>query len=335
MMCKERVILLLISILVLAGCGKNDKKEVDVSGITVPMQTERLENELFACETEADVLDFLNKYPSLAMLYFPDLSMEKPLLAAKLYQNISNPALRGFKSQLDSVFTGFDKSVATPLENAFRHLKYYYPEAPVPKIQTIVTGFLGSDLFISDSLIIIGLDYFGGPGVRFRPDVHNYQLPRYQKEYIAPSIMFFEAQKYNRLNPEDRSLLGDMIWYGKNFEFVRHMMPTTPDSLILGFSQQDLAKANVSQKDIWAHLTANKLLYENLELKKQKYVGERPVTFEIGEDVPGGIGRWVGWRIVSRLFTEHPDQTLQQVMANDNAREILTGSGYKGQRDDL
>ncbi len=325
---------MLVSILVLAGCGKNDKKEVDVSGITVSMPAERLEEELFACRTEAEVLDFLNKYPSLAMLYFPDLSMEKPLLAAKLYQNISNPVLRGFKSQLDSIFAGFDKSVALPLENAFRHLKYYYPDAQVPRVQTMVTGFLGSDLFISDSLIIIGLDYFGGTAARFRPDVHNYQLPRYQKEYIVPSIMFFEAQKYNRINPEDRTLLADMVWYGKNFGFVRYMMPATPDSLILGFSQQDLAKANVSQKDIWAHLTENKLLYEQVEQKKQKYVGERPTTFEIGEDVPGGIGRWVGWRIVSRLFTEHPDQTLQQVMVNDNARAILTESGYKGQRDD-
>lgn len=334
MMCKENVILLLVSILVLAGCEKNDKKGVDVSGIMVSMPVERLEDELFACGTEADVLDFLNKYPSLAMLYFPDLSMEKPLLAAKLYQNISNPALRSFKSQLDSIFAGFDKSVTAPLENAFRHLKYYYPDAQVPKIQTMVTGFLGSDLFISDSLIIIGLDYFGGPGAKFRPDIHNYQLPRYQKEYIAPSIMFFEAQKYNRLNPEDRSLLADMVWYGKNFGFVRHMMPATPDSLILGFSQEDLAKANVSQTDIWAHLARNKLLYEHVEQKKQKYVGERPTTFEIGEDVPGGIGRWVGWRIVSRLFSENPGLTLQQVMANDNAREILTESGYKGQRDD-
>ncbi len=325
---------MLVSILVLTGCGKDDKREVDVSGITVSMPAERLEEELFACRTETEVLDFLNKYPSLAMLYFPDLSMEKPLLAAKLYQNISNPVLRGFKSQLDSIFAGFDKSVTLPLENAFRHLKYYYPDAQVPKVQTMVTGFLGSDLFISDSLIIIGLDYFGGPAARFRPDVHHYQLPRYQKEYIAPSILFFEAQKYNRINPEDRTLLADMVWYGKNFEFVRYMMPATPDSLILGFSQQDLAKANVSQKDIWAHLTENKLLYEQVEQKKQKYVGERPTTFEIGEDVPGGIGRWVGWRIVNRLFTEHPDLTLQQVMANDNARAILTESGYKGQRDD-
>ncbi len=320
-------------IFLLAGCGKNDRKEVDVSRIEISLSVQRLEDQLFACATEAEVLDFLDKNAPLAAVYFPDMAPERSAIAARLFQNISNPGLKDFKNQLDSIFRDFDRSVAGPLEEAFRHLKYYYPNAPVPKVRTMVTGFLGSDLFISDSLIVIGLDYFGGPRATFRPDVHNYQLTLYQKEYIAPSVMFFKAQGYNRLNPDDRSLLADMVWYGKNYEFVRHMMPATPDSLILGFSQENLSKAEVSQKDIWAHLAASKLLYEHVELKKQKYVGERPVTYEIGEDVPGGIGRWVGWRIVNRLFRENPEWTLQQVMSTDNARVILEESGYKGQRD--
>lgn len=333
MTCTSKVFLIVGMIFLFAGCRENRRDDVDTSRIRISMPVQRLEEGLFACTSEAEVLDFLHNHPSLAAVYFPDLPADRAQLASRLFASISNPALKGFKSQLDSLLGDFDQSVAGPLEEAFRHLKYYYPDAPVPEVQTIVTGFLGSDLFISDSLIIIGLDYFGGAEACFRPDVYNYQLPRYRKEYIVPSVMFFKARDYNRLNADDRTLLADMIWYGKNYEFVRHMMPTAPDSLILGFSQENLSKADVSQKDIWAHLAANRLLYEPIELKKQKYVGERPATYEIGEDVPGGIGRWVGWRIVSRLFRENPDQTLQQVMANDNARRILEESGYKGQRD--
>lgn len=319
--------------LALAGCSESDRREVDIRDITVSMPVERLESRLFACTSEAQVLDFLEQNPALAAFYFPDFTGSKAELAGSLFQNITNPDLQNFKLQIDSVFNDFDKVVSAPLEKAFRHLRYYYPDAPVPRIQTIVTGFLGSDLLVTDSLVVIGLDYFGGPKARYRPDVHTYQLPRYEKHYIAPSILFFKAQRYNRMNPDDRTLLADMVWYGKNFEFVRHMMPQTPDSLILGFSQSDLSKADVSQQQIWGYLAANKLLYEYLELKKQKYVGERPFTFEIGEDVPGGIGRWVGWRIVNRLLKENPDITLQQVMDNENARKVLDLSGYKGQRD--
>jgi len=330
----DNIVLLWIGIVLFAvGCREKDRRAVDISGIRISMPVERLESELFACKSEAEVLDFLKRHPMLPAVYFPDLPGDTEELAAQLYEAISNPALTGFKEQLDSIYADFDQTVAHPLENAFRHLKYYYPDGSVPRIQTMVTGFLGSDLFISDSLVIIGLDYFGGPAARFRPDVYAYQLGRYDRHYIAPSVMFVWAQAYNRLNPEDRTLLADMVWYGKNFEFVKHMMPSTPDSLIIGFSQENLAKSWNSQTDIWAHFTENRLLYEQVEQKKQKYIGERPFTYEIGEDVPGGIGRWVGWRIVNRLVETQPDLRLQDLMANDNARRIFEDSGYKGQVD--
>jgi hypothetical protein len=333
MACYYRAFWLICFLPAWIGCTENDRREADIRHIEITLPVERLETALFACNSEQEVLAFLDKHPALFVAYFPDFAGEKTALAAQLFQNIRNPALLDFKQQLDAGFSDFDQTVAEPLQRAFKHLKYYYPEAPVPKVQTMITGFSGSDLFVSDTLLVIGLDYFGGPDARFRPDVHNYQLVRYQKEYIVPSIMFFIAQRYNRSNPEDRSLLADMIWYGKNYEFVKHMMPQTPDSLILGLSQENLAKAVVSQKDIWAHFTSEKLLYEYLEQKKQKYVGERPITYEIGEDVPGGIGRWVGWRIINRLVQERPEITLQQVMANDNARVLLEESGYRGQRE--
>ena len=62
-------------------------------------------------------------------------------------------------------------------------------------------------------------------------------------------------------------------------------------------------------------------------------MGERPITYEIGEDVPGGIGRWVGWRIVNRLLETNPEMSIKELMENDNPRNILEESGYKGQRE--
>src|SRR5690606_6304933 len=103
--------------------------------------------------------------------------------------------------------------------------------------------------------------------------------------------------------------------------------------LILGFSQEHLSKAVVSQTDIWAHFTTNRLLYEQVEQKKQKYVGERPITYEIVEDVPGGIGRWVGWRIVNRLLETNPEMSIKELMKNDHPRNIQEKPCYKAQRE--
>jgi hypothetical protein len=325
--------LLLCSLLSgILACQTSDHHP-DVSHIQVQVPLERLENELFACGSVEAVQAFLTKYPYLAQLYFPDAPADDAQLATALYNNIRNPALQGFKQQLDSLFNTTANELSPALEDAFRYFKHYYPDFNPPRVVTLVTGFLGSDLYVSDSLIVIGLDYFGGPQAQYRPQVYDYQLHRYQPAAMVPSILFFLSDKYNRIDPNDRTLLADMIGYGKAFEFVKHMAPQTPDSLILGFSERDLNRTYNSQTELWAFLVENKLLYESSELKKQKYVGERPFTPEIGPEVPGGIGRWIGWRIVSRYLAEHPEVSLPELMTKANARQLLQESGYKGQLD--
>ncbi|GLU55095.1 gliding motility protein GldB-related protein [Dyadobacter frigoris] len=319
-----------------SSCKTNSKKEpVSDSGLLqVTVRTENLDEELFACKTVQDVQSFLDKHPYLSEWYFTDAPVAKAELPAHLFQILQNKDFRAFKIQLDSIIGDRNVSVINPLKEAFGQIAKFYPQFKAPEVKFMVTGFAGNDLYISDSLIVIGLDYFGGPKAMYRPDVYDYQLKRYQKEYIVPSIIFFMSNKYNHVNASDRTLLADMIGYGKGYEFVKQVMPNAPDSLILGYSEESLARTYNSQEAIWSFFVSNKLLYENTDLKKQKFIGERPFTTEIGNEVPGGIGRWIGWRIVSRYMAENPNVTLPELMKNDNAANLLQASGYKGQKDE-
>ncbi|WP_373513881.1 gliding motility protein [Persicitalea sp.] len=329
----NRIFVFLGLALFLAGCDSLTDREPDLSDIQAEVKMEPLEDALFACESVAEVKSFLDRHPYLQKVYFEGYGQDTAL-ASSLYGQIRNNELRSFKYQVDSLLGNKEGKIKEPLEKAFRHLKYYYPDFQPPRVETIVTGFLGNDLYVSDSLIIIGLEYFGGPKATYRPQVYTYQLRRYQPEYLVPSILFFLSDHYVRVDPQDRTLLADMVGYGKAFEFVKHCIPQTPDSLILGFSERDLSRTYNSQTQLWAFVVENKLLYEKAEQIKQKYVGERPFTPEIGEEVPGGIGRWLGWRIVSMYLANNPDVTLQELMNNPDARQILQQSGYKGQIDE-
>lgn len=318
--------------LVIFSCKTDRNQTADITSEKASLSIENLDEELFASKSVNDVQNFLNKHSYLPQLYF--IGADTAQLAGQLYNILQNPSFQGFRNQIDSIIGNRDTTIITPLNNAFNQIKHYYPEFKAPKIKFIMTGFTGSDLYISDSLIIIGLDYFGGLKANYRPDVFDYQLRRYQKEYIVPSIIFFMSNKYNRLNANDPTLLSEMIGYGKGYEFVKQVMPDTPDSLILGYSANNLKRTYNSQQNIWAFFITNKLLYEKNELKKQKFIGERPFTTEIGNRVPGGIARWFGWRIVSEFMKENPDVTLPQLMLRDNAAVILQESGYKGQLDE-
>ncbi len=323
-----------VLLLLAQACGTEHAGEPDIKGIDLHVSSERLEERLFKASSEAEVLHILNGHQLIERGYFPDMYEESGVIARQLFNTLRNEDLRRFGRQLDSAFADFPRTVLQPLEDAFKRIRYYYPDFQPPKIVTVVSGFMGSDLLVTDSLVVIGLDYFGGPHALYRPQVHDYQLKRYNKENIVPAVLFFLSERYNKSDPSDKTLLADMIWFGKGFEFVKQVAPEVPDSLILTFPERDLVRTYNSQTDIWGFFTENKLLYESNEQKKQKYVGERPATPEIGEGVPGGIGRWLGWRIVSRYMAENRKATLPELMAMVSAQQVLQGAAYKGQVDD-
>ncbi len=316
------------------SCKTGGKKDTDVGSIQMEVSSENLDKALLASKSVEDVQQFLNKHSYLKTLYFSDFRQDPLALANQLHAVLQNPDFRRFNNQLDSLIGNRDSVIVKPLHDAFKRIKHYYPEFKAPKIKFIVTGFTGNDLYVSDSLIIIGLDYFGGPQARFRPDVYAYQLERYQRDHLVPSIIFFMAAKYNKIDAQDRTLLNDMVGFGKDYAFAKKMLPETPESIILGFTDDNLKRIYNSQTDIWAFFITGKLLYEKSDLTKQKYIGERPFTTEIGNKVPGGIGRWLGWRIVDMYQKQNPDVTLPQLMQMDNAVNLLQESGYNGQKDE-
>lgn len=320
--------------LMVQACVTEQKNETDLTGTAVNLQYERLEDKFFQAKSQKEVLALLNETHLLSEGYFPDSNEGNDVIAEQLFKNVSNAELQKFEKQLDSVFVDFPETVLQPLEMAFKRIKYFYPDFKAPKVVTMVTGFLGSDLMVTDSLVVIGLDYFGGPGALYRPQVYDYQLRRYAKENIVPAVLFFLSKKYNKSDAEDKTLLADMIWFGKGFEFVKQVAPDLPDSLIISFSGKDLTRTYNSQTDIWGFFMENRLLFEANEQKKQKYIGERPLTPEIGEEVPGGIGKWLGWRLVSRYLAKNPKVSLPELMGNPVAQQLLQGAAYRGQIDD-
>lgn len=298
---------------------------------TTPLVLERVEKLFFNAKSPNDLKTIISQKPYLSQ-YF-GASLQDSTFLNHLYSNISNQELRAFNTNLESVF-GDMLDLKAQFEEAFATIKDTYPTFKSPKIATVVTGFLGNDLYVSDSIIVIGLDYFGGPKAKYRPQLYEYQLKRYQKEYIVASVLFFLAEKHNKIDPQDKTFLADMVAYGKAFEFVKHVAPNTPDSLIIGYSQKQLDDVYASQQDIWAYFLSRKILYQSRDVEKQPFFSERPATIEISQECPGAIGRWVGWRIVNKYLRENSRVSLKELMENSNTRQIFEQSNYRGEPDE-
>ncbi len=314
--------LILLIVLVFSAC--KDKSE------PFPVTIIRLEPDLFKAKTAQEITETIDK--SADLQHYFNIQKVDTSLTNQLFQNVTNADLRQFNNDLHTQF-GDLADIKTQLSEAFTNIKNEYPDFKAPKIATVVSGFLGNDLFLSDSLIVIGLDYFGGPTAQYRPQLYDYQLRRYQREYIVPSIVFFLSEKYNKSNTIDKTLLADMIWYGKSYEFVKHALPQVADSLVIGYSEQQLTDVYESQADLWAYFIERRALYQTMDSEKQRFMSERPATVEISQACPGGIGRWLGWRIVNKYLKEKPETSLKELMSNSNTQLIFEQSKYRGEKE--
>ncbi len=204
-------------------------------------------------------------------------------------------------------------------DEAFTNIKAYYPDFKAPKVKTVVSGLMENDLLVTDSLIVISLDFFLGPDARFRPQVYDYQLRKFEPEDIVPSCMLIYGidERFNKTNLSDKTVLADMIAYGKSFYFAKHVNPCVADSTLLWYTAEEIDGARKYQELIWARFIQDKVLYSTSGEEKRNYLGERPVTIQVGEKCPGRIGQWVGWQIVKAYMKSHPETTPSGVDADE------------------
>ncbi len=331
----KRILLLCIislsclTVFFLNSCQNSE--EIDVSNIKVNVNILRFDETMMKLQNKDEIKAFLQKNTNFVNQFY-QTSPEDTALINRIDLICQNNDTKIFYEDTKKSF-GDLADLKKELETAFKHIKYYYPDFKEPQIITTFTA-LDLELSVSDNMIVIPLETFLGPKARYRPNYPAYLLQRFDKPYIVPSILTLLSKKYNRIDPNDRSLMGDMVYYGKSYEFTKAMLPDVADSLVIAYSNEAMTKTWNSQDLVWAYFLEKKLLFETNDRVKEQYLGDRPKVFEIGEDCPGRIGQWLGWRIVGRYRTENPSISLVDLMENANARDIFEKSKYKGQKED-
>lgn len=330
---KYLIILLICS--GLSACKKSDCENApSISDVEVNVEIERLDQFLMTNKSKDKINQVIKNNPFLAEKYFNIKKYPHDSLFVNPYWNIiSNKGLDTLYSQVQETF-GDMKDIEAEFEEAFKYIKHYYPDFNPPKIKTIVSGFNAPELLVTDSLIVISLDYFIGPKAKYLPQsdgqlIPAYILKRFQKQYLVPMVVMLISNKYNQVNMLDKTLLAEMIYYGKAYYFTKQMLPCHSDTLITGYTKQETIDIAYYEDVIWASLVQNKALFKADQLLTQKICGESPKTYNIGDKCPGRIGRWVGWRILKSYQQANSNQTLNEIMDEKDAKKLFDASKYR------
>ena len=331
----KSVLLFLICALLWSCSSKEDVKTLPA----IEWDMVRIDRDMANAKSAIAIDSILKKHPEISVGYFACPPSKTALLANDLFALFQNPALRRFYTQSQTAAFYGGNQLDSALKVAFQRVQQAFPGKKTPKIRTVFSGFGGvgaafsaQQMLVSDSLIVIGLDFFmGKKGLYSPPNAFAYQLRRAEPQALVGQVILQYSAYVNKQNETDQSLLSDMIWYGKGYVFTKTILPEMPDSLLFGYTTQELVETNAFQQQVWEHFIDKKLLFNNEQAVKNKYVGERPKTPEIGPACPGSIGRWVGWRIVDTYWKQNKKISLQQLMSNSEANQLYLASGYRGE----
>jgi len=327
-------------LIILASCGSNNSAP-DVSHIDVNIQTQRFDQDFFSIDTmatEAGISRLAQKYPTLLPLYLQNILGTGDSTMVRRFLSVTRPVY----NQVQQLFPDF-KSEEQEIQNAYKYVKYYFPAYATPRyIRTIVgpvdamasmrngdqtPDFLAPDFAGISLQFYLGKDYELYQQEYFITNIAPlYRSRRFEKQYITADLMKLVADDVYPDSSRGRSLLEQMIEKGKQWYLLDHFMPSAADSIITGYTNDQVEWCEENEGLIW-----NRLLSENLygiePDKIQTYIGESPFTMNMPAQSPGNIGQWVGWRIVQE-YARKNDQSLQQVISTP-FKTIFEKAGYK------
>jgi hypothetical protein len=321
---------MLISVL---SCRK-DPFRVNVSDIKTAVSISRFEKELFSADPSA-LEEFIPLWKKEYGVFFVHFSyivklgdMDDPAYPERLRQFVTDHSSYRIYTRTLQVFPGLD-TIRAELNEGFRHYRYYFPDKPIPRVITYISGFNQSAI-TDDSLLAVGLDKYLGrnEGLYRQAGIYNYLIENMYPERLVSDCMSFWGETEFPFQDSVNNLIANMIYRGKLLYFTHAMLPDRPDTVNWGYSRNDLEFLDASENVMWAYLVEHKLLFVTDRLTIDKFILEGPFTRDFGRNSPDRAAIWIGYRIVQSYMQRNPEITLLQLMQENDFMKILNGSAY-------
>lgn len=328
------------------GCQLGEQEFVpDVSGIESTVEIRRFDQALFQLDTnniEAELEALTEAYPELSAIYFSRiLRANDPQVAP----DGPAPYIKGFlqhepvRNLYDSVQAHYPEMAGIEIElaRAFQFFQYYFPEEPVPTVSTLISEYAVAAFVYGENDLGISLDYFLGSDYPYQklnprdPAFSAYLTRTFNQEHLTSKAI---QTLINGLVPPPRQqrLLDLMIDNGKKLYILDKLLPYTPDSIKLEVTGEQVEWLNDNELEMWAFLIKEDLMYATDSRKIRKLVDYSPHSPGMPEEAPGRTANWVGWQVVQAYMRRHPETTLQELIAIEDAQALLDASRYKPAR---
>ncbi|NCF30980.1 MAG: gliding motility lipoprotein GldB [Bacteroidetes bacterium] len=316
----RRIFIVLSFFLITIGCEDNNSKESEILSIPMELIIERFDK-MFHLASADDIPELKKTYPFLFPSKFNDsvwIKRQKDSLQLLLLEHVEQKFVSMAPLEDD-------------LEYLFKHLKYYFPKTPTPRVIGVINNVdYQSKTIYTDSLLLISLDTYLGT------DHHLYEgIPQYVRQEMDDKFLTSHvASKFaaKKIPPtKDRSLLSQMIYFGKQVYLKEWVLPQSSDAQKMGYTVEQIQWVIDNEVYMWQYFVQKQLLYNTDPSLAQRFIEPAPFSkfyLEIDNESPGSVGVWMGWQIIKSFMNRYPDTEINALL-NLPAQTLFSKSNYK------
>jgi hypothetical protein len=342
-------LIFMVFILTFQGCKckreKQQPKITEAEKIEVQhkLNVQRFEKDLFAIGVDS----IKEKLPQLKLKYgeFIDMfnykiislgSSNDPQYPDLLKRFLTDYFIKLNYNRVKKVYPNID-DIVLQLTNAFGLYGKYFPEKRIPHVYTCISGW-NESIFTADTILTIALDKYLGRQCEYYEKLRltgnegfaKYMCYTMQREYIASDcIRAWGSVVFEFSDSVTDNVLNNMLYEGKILYFVKEMMPDEPDTIVFGFTPDQLKWCNENAKQVWTYLVEHKLLFSTDYMTIRKLIYPAPFTSFFSQESPGRATVWLGYKIIEAYMKNNQDITLRHLMYNKEYQKILRLSKFK------
>jgi hypothetical protein len=318
----------------LMSCKRGDR--IPLASIDVEIRVQRFDKDLFSINIDSvdkEISSLESNYGEFLTIFTSGIiGIGEPgdaNFSNYLLSFVTDNMVSETQSEVNKVFPNTDKLDQT-LTNAFKRYRYYFPNNQIPAVYAFTSGFNNS-VIIADSILAVGLDRYLGRDCVYYPrlGIHKYLQYNMYPDKIPSDLIRSWVYGEFLYNDSIDNLLNNMIHEGKLMYLTKKLLPNQSDSLIFGFTPEQMKWCSRNEGEMWSHLIEHKLLFNTEPFTISQFISGAPFTHGFTNESPGKAAVWLGYRIVSRFMERNKDFSLSMLMDETDYQSILNRARYK------
>ncbi len=319
-------LVLLLLIFIIPACQTHEKVKIKI---------DRFEKSLFSLPADSVAAavpwlqqhygEFFDLYSMRIIAIGDPHDLNYPVELAKF---ITDPDMKNVYQRVNEVYPNL-KDIETGLGKVFSNYRKEFPDKVVPSVYTAISGF-NQSMMVTDTILAIALDKYLGrdEDMYFMLDLANYQRYTMDKKYVVSDCM--KAWMTTEFPYKDSidNVLTNILYEGKIIYALRQMLPNTPDSLVFGFTPDQVKWCRNNTAQMWTFLVEKKMLFSADYLIINKLIGPGPFCSLFTRESPGRAPVWLGYQII-QSYMKHNKVTLGDLLSDNDYLGILAKAKFK------